>query len=156
MLVQLVAFIRYAAGGAGLYLSLSYLHSNVTEAVAIASVSAVGMVGVLSFVSHVLLHTQDAKRIGFSAKNVDFQFEVGFANLAFGVVAIMSYFLNWGLHANTALLLAYAFYLFQAGILHTAKSLFGKKIDMVHLLRGGIITFVYSGTMFYIAFQAIK
>lgn len=148
--------MRYVAGGLGLYISLNYLNSNVNEAVAIASLSAVGMVGILSFISHVLLHTQDAKRIGFSTKNVDFQFEVGFANLAFGVVAITSYLLDWGLQVNTSLILAYAIYLFQAGILHAYKSLFGKKIDIVHLIRGGVITFIYSGTMFYIAFQVLK
>lgn len=156
MLVQFVAFIRYAAGGLGLYIGLNQLSTNVNDAIAITCLSTVGIVGVLSFVSHVLLHTGDAKRIGFSTKNVDFQFEVGFANLAFGVVAIISYFLNWGLQTNIALILAYALYLFQAGILHTTKSLFGKKIDMVHLIRGGLITFIYSGTMFYIAFQSIQ
>ena len=155
MLVKIVAFARYAAGGLGLYIGLSHLSSNLTYAVAITSLLSVGAVGVLSFVSHVLLHAQDAKRIGFSTKNVDFQFEVGFANLALGVTAIISYCAHWGLAANTALILAYALYLSQAGILHTVKSLRGKKIDMVHLIRGGAITFIYSGAMLYIALKAI-
>jgi hypothetical protein len=155
MLVKLVAITRYVAGGGGLYIGLSQLHSNLTDAVAIASLSAVGIVGVLSFVSHVLLHKQDAKRIGFETNTVSFQFEVGFANLALGVTAIISYFAHWGIQANTALILAYAIYLFQAGVLHTAKSLSGKKKDVVHLIRGGVTTFVFSGLMLFVVFKSV-
>jgi hypothetical protein len=155
MLNKLVVFVRYAAGGGGLYIGLSQLHSDLPHAVAIACLGAVGVVGTLSFVTHVLLHEQDAKRIGFETKTVSFQYEVGFANLAFGITAIISYFGNWGLQVNTALILAYAIYLFQAGVLHTAKSLAGKKKDMTHLVRGGLITFAFSGAMLYVAFRSV-
>ena len=152
---KLVVIIRYALGGGGLYFALTQLKSDPTNAAAIASMTAVGCVGVLSFVTHVLLHEQDAKRIGFETKTVSFQYEVGFANLAFGLSAIVSYVAHWGVQADTILIFGYALYLLQAGMLHTAKSLKGKKKDITHFIRGGIITFVFSGAMLYLVAQVV-
>lgn len=147
--------MRYALGGGGLYLAMTRLPSDLPNAVALATLTAVGIVGTLSFVSHVLLHKQDAKQIGFSTKTASFQFEVGFANLAFGVVAIISYFADWGLQANTVLLLAYALYLLQAAILHAYTARANKKTRQTNLVRSGL-TFIFSGLMLYIVSQAIS
>ncbi len=154
MLVKLISIARYAIGGGGLYLALSQLHSNLPHAVALASLTAVGFVGTLSFVSHVFLHEGDAKRIGFSAKTPSFQFEVGFANLAFGLTAIISYYADWGLRANTALLLAYAIYLFQAGVLHAYTGRASKKTRQANLIRAGL-TFIFCGAMLYVVLEAV-
>lgn len=154
MLEKAVNFTRYAVGGGGLYVGLSQLNSDLANGVAIVSLCAVGVVGVLSFVSHVLLHEQDAKAIGFSKNTPGFQFEVGFANLAFGLVALISYFSNWGLRVNTALILGYGLYLLQAGFLHLYNSKANKKVFKVNLIRAGV-TFAYSGTMLYIVFKSI-
>jgi hypothetical protein len=147
--------LRYILGGGGLYLALAQLNSDLPKAVALASLTAVGIVGIMSFVSHVLLHEQDAKQIGFKANTVSFQFEVGFANLAFGVVALISYFAHWGLRANTVLLLSYALYLFQSAILHAYTARTGKKARKANLIRAGL-TFIFSGLMFYIVAHAIN
>lgn len=155
MLAKFVNIARYALGGGGLYLAIAELNTDLTQAVALATLSAVGIVGTLSFVSHVLLHGEDAKRIGFSAKTPSFQFEVGFANLAFGVVAFISYFAHWGLQANTVLLLAYALYLLQAAALHAYTGRTNKKTRKANLIRAGL-SFVFSGLMLYIVTQAIS
>lgn len=138
-----------------MYIALTQLNSDVSHAVATATLTAVGFVGVLSFVSHVFLHAQDAKQIGFRANAPSFQFEVGFANLAFGVVALISYFAQWGLRTNTALLLAYALYLLQAAILHAYTARASKKTRKANLTRAGL-TFVFSGLMLYVAVQALR
>ncbi len=154
MLAKSVNIIRYVLGGGGLYLALGQLHSDLPKAAALASLTAVGFVGVLSFVSHVLLHKQDAKQIGFKTDSVSFQFEVGFANLAFGVVAFISYFAHWGLRANTVLLLSYALYLFQSAILHVYTARANKKTRQANLIRAGL-TFVFSGMMLYIVAKVL-
>lgn len=154
-MVKLISYIRYALGGGGLYIALSQASTDISQGVATASLFAVGVVGVLSFISHVLLHEGDAKLIGFSSKTPSFQYEVGFANLAFGVVAILSYCQDWGIQANAALLLAYALYLLQAGVLHLIESRKKKKMRGVNLSRA-ILTFVFSGLMLYIAVLAIR
>jgi len=154
MMVKLVSYVRYGLGGGGLYLAFSQMPSNIAQAVATATLFTVGIVGILSFVSHALLHEGDAKMIGFSSKTPSFQFEVGFANLAFGAVAVLSYFQQWGIRANTALLLAYSLYLLQAGILHFIESRRTKKMSQTNLIRA-LVTFGFSGAMLYIALQAI-
>jgi len=153
-MVKLIFYVRYILGGGGLYLALGQLQGDVSQATATATLFAVGFVGVLSFVSHALLHEGDAKMIGFSSKTPSFQYEVGFANLAFGVVAIVSYFQNWGIQANATLLLAYSLYLLQAGALHLIESRQKKKLRRTNLIRASL-TFVYSGFMLYIAVLAI-
>lgn len=155
IMVKLVAYIRYIIGGGGLYLAVNYLQTDIIQATATATLFTVGVVGLLSFVSHVLLHEGDAKLIGFSSKTPSFQYEVGFANLAFGIVAMLSYFQNWGIKANAALLLAYALYLLQAGILHFMESRKNKKMRRANLIRA-LVTFAFSGTMLYVAFVAIN
>lgn len=56
-------------------------------------------------------------------------FEVGFANLAFGLTGFLPALAEWETHAQVVVLLGYALYLFQAacltdtGILRTRKSL---------------------------------
>lgn len=154
-MVKLVSYIRYIIGGGGLYIALSQMSNSVSKATATATLFAVGVVGLLSFVSHALLHEGDAKMIGFSSKTPSFQYEVGFANLAFGAVAVLSYFQQWGIRANAALLLAYALYLLQAGVLHLVESRRNKKMSRTNLIRASL-TFVFSGLMLYIAITAIN
>lgn len=155
MAARIFNLLRYVLGGGGLYLALGQLHTDLPQAVALASLTAVGFVGVLSFVSHVLLHKQDAQQIGFKTNSVSFQFEVGFANLAFGIAAFISYFAHWGLRANTVLLLSYALYLIQAAILHTYTARTDKKTRQANLTRAGL-TFVFSGLMLYIVIRALN
>ncbi len=154
-MVKLVFYVRYILGGGGLYVALSQMPNDISQALATATLFSVGIVGILSFISHVLLHEGDAKMIGFSGKTPSFQYEVGFANLAFGVVAVLSYLMLWGIKANTTLLLAYALYLLQAGILHFVESRKSNNMSRANLIRA-ILTFIFSGLMLYIVFQAIS
>jgi hypothetical protein len=155
MLAKVTAFLRYVAGAVGLFIGLSLINTNLNEAVAITALTTVGLVGTISFFSHFIFHAEDAKIVKLKAKGDDFQFEVGFANLAFGLTAIASYVLKWGIVANTVLILAFSIYLFQAGILHSTRALGGKKKDIAHFVRGGLVTFIYCALMLYVVFRAI-
>jgi len=155
MKAKLLLFVRYTIGGVGLYLGLAQAHSDIANAVAIATLMAVGIVGILSFVSHVLLNQQDAKQIGFAAKESSFQYEVGFANLAIGVAAVISYCANWGIRANATLLFVYSLYFLQAGILHVYTAVISNKRRAANLKRA-IPTFIFSAALYYLFYLAIS
>lgn len=156
-MVGFIAIARYVFGAVGLGMGYYYFTSgDASKGAAIACLGAVGLVGLVSFISHVIFHKQDAKRIGLATENPAFQYEVGFANLAFGIVSFISYYANWGVMVNAILILTFALYLFQAGILHTIVSFSGGKHDIKHFLRGGLLTFLYSGFMIYFAIIAIN
>jgi hypothetical protein len=75
------------------------------------------VVGLISFASHVIFYKSDPERLGWSSDHPAFQFEVGFANLAFALAAFTAFFLNWGVAAEAAIVLGYALYLVQAMLL---------------------------------------
>lgn len=154
--VGIISIIRYVVAGIGFFFGFYFLsEGNLSLAIGIVALATVGIVGLISFISHVIFHKADAKRIGFENQNPGFQFEVGFANLALGLVAIVSYLANWGIIANTVLILTFAVYLFQAGILHTWKSFSGKEKNIGHFLKRGLVTFFYSGMMLFFAVTGI-
>ena len=83
--------ITWVIGSIGFWNAFSSLGSgDVESATQWISAWAVGGVGLLSFVRHAVFHRSDALRMGwdYGARN-DFQIEVGFANIAWGVVAIV-------------------------------------------------------------------
>jgi len=149
-----MSYTRYGIGSIGLYLALAQAPTDISKATATTCLLVVAVVGILSFVSHVFLHKQDANRIGFKPGSASFQFEVGFANLAFGLTALASYWADWGLQANTVIILAYALYLLQSGLLHLYTATQNKKTRRTNVIRGSL-TMVFSVSMLYIAHAAI-
>jgi hypothetical protein len=112
--------ITWVIGGIGFWNAFNSLGSgDVESATQWISAWAVGGVGLLSFVRHAVFHRSDALRMGwdYGARN-DFQIEVGFANLAWGVVAIVGILQGWGTQALGALVLLVGIYMIQAAALH--------------------------------------
>lgn len=73
---------------------------------------AVGVAGILSFVRHSLMHRGDAARMGWDTGATNpFQIEVGLANLAWGVLAVVAVVLSWGLAVYSACFLVFGFYM---------------------------------------------
>ena len=115
-LMQLTWFI----GGVGFWNGFNALGSdNVESAIQWIAAWAVGGVGLLSFIRHAVFHRSDALRMGWDLgfRN-DFQIEVGFANLAWGIVAIVGLLQGWGTEALGALVLLVGIYMLQAAMLH--------------------------------------
>jgi hypothetical protein len=90
---------------------------DAASALEVVTPTAVGLVG------HFLFHESDAKRLGWESNRADFQYEVGFANRAFALVA---YFGGWAVAAQVAVVLGYGLYLLQAALLHTWQSVYGE------------------------------
>jgi len=78
----------------------------------------VGLVGVFSFLRHTIFYRSDQARIGWTQEDPQFQMEVGWANLAIGMLALLSGTLQWGLFAYGISFLTYGVYLFGSLVTH--------------------------------------
>lgn len=84
---------------------------------------SVGAVGVIAFVRHSVFHRGDAARMGWDmGRRNDFQIEVGFANLAWGITGLLSWLLSWGTAAQGAITLIFGLYMLQAAGLHVVNA----------------------------------
>jgi hypothetical protein len=96
---SILMWLTYLVGGVG-YLIGTYTLQADPPSLSIAALLAVTATGILSFFRHAVFHRSDAVRGGwdYGTRN-NFQIEVGLANLAWGVFALLAVVLNWGLIA---------------------------------------------------------
>lgn len=154
-MAEIISIISMLVGAIGIFFGFFYLSSNPLEALGIVTVTTVGVVGVLAFIRHVIFHKSDAKRLGWETERPDWMFEVGFANLAFGLMGFLSVLEGWGMHAQIVVLLGYALYLFQAACLHGYRYFADKKKSPARLWRSFIATLLYVGMMAFFAISAL-
>ena len=114
---RLVMISTYLVGGIGLAIGFGTVQQTPAE-LTLACLLSVGAVGVLSFVRHSLMHRSDAARMGwdYGVRN-NFQIEVGIANLAWGIVAILAVILGWGLAVESALVLTLGIYITSVALM---------------------------------------
>ena len=74
-----------------------FIFTNPDLTVRIAAAVLVGAVGVLSFVRHSVYFASDQVRMGWHQDRPEFQLEVGYANLAIGIWALVAAVLGRGL-----------------------------------------------------------
>lgn len=145
MPAKILAILRIGVVTAGIALAFYWLFGgNPVYALNVVTLSTVGIVGLISFASHVIFYKSDAARLGWTADQPAFQFEVGFANLAFALGAFAAYFWGWGVNAEVAIVLAYALYLLQGMILFIWRVFKEKKPQLWYnvvafLLFGGMM-----------------
>src|ERR671911_903868 len=104
LIAWVLHILELIAGIFGVVVGISRL-PDAASALAIVTPTAVGLVGLLAFVRHFVFHQSDAKRLGWESIRAEFQYEVGFANLAFALVAFMACFGGWGVAAPGAVVL---------------------------------------------------
>jgi hypothetical protein len=127
---------------------------DAASALAVVTPTAVGLVGLLAFVRHFLFHESDAKRLAWEPIRPEFQDEVGFANLAFALVALLAYFGGWAVAAQVAVVLGYGLYLLQAALLHTWQSMHGGG-RLRRLLQSALPALAFSILIIYLAVEAM-
>jgi hypothetical protein len=89
----------YVIGGIGMFFAFLAL-SQQGKGLAFGALLAVGVTGILSFIRHAIFNRSDAVHGGWDYGVTNkFQIEVGLANLAWGVFAILAVALNWGTQA---------------------------------------------------------
>lgn len=84
------------------------------------TVCGLGGVGLLSAFRHIFFPgalRDHRSELGF-ANDTFFEMEAGFANLAFGVAALVTGFADWGVHAMATVAIAYGIYLSGAAVTH--------------------------------------
>lgn len=145
-------WLGYALGSAGFFLAD---WSSATEALGTITLFTVGGVGTASFLRHVVFARGDAARLGWSNEAAsNFQLEVGFANLAFGVTAIWAYFGEWGTGAEVAVTFGYGVYLGQAALLHLRDFIRAEKRTAGRFAASVLTIFAISIALIYVALNA--
>lgn len=97
---------------------LGFMVGDAAEALDLVALIAVGGLGILGFVRHSIFHRADAALTGaVGERRNNFQVEVGLANLALGLVAVVAYVGHWNVAALAAVTMVYGIYLFQSGVL---------------------------------------
>ena len=106
---------------AGVFIGIFLLFVDADLAVRIAVVLLVGVVGVLSWLRHTVYYSSDQARMGWEQEHPQFQMEVGYANLAIGVVALAAAGLSWGMLAYAISFFTYGLYLLGALAIHVGE-----------------------------------
>lgn len=106
----------------GIFIGILFLFLNIDIAVRIAAAVLVGCVGIISFVRHSVYYQSDQIRMGWRQDHPEFQLEVGYANLAIGLWALVISVLNWGTLACGLTMAIYATYLLCALFLHVFEA----------------------------------
>jgi hypothetical protein len=102
MAARILAIVETVIAAAGIAAAVYCLLNGMPElALHVVTLSVVGAVGLISFATDFIVHRNGTGH------------EAGFANLAFALVAITAFFLDWGVAAEAAIVLGYALYLVQ-------------------------------------------
>ncbi len=151
----LISIVGLVVGMIGIFFGFYYLSDNPSNSLRIVTATTVGIVGVLAFVRHFFFHKSDAKRLGWETNRPDWMYEVGFANLAFGFMGLLTVFVEKGMEAQAVVLLGYAVYLFQTALLHGYRYFTGVKRSPARLWRSFLATLLYAGMMIFFAVYAL-
>ncbi|MCX6689729.1 MAG: hypothetical protein NTZ39_08615 [Methanoregula sp.] len=95
----------------GVFLGIFYLFENIDLSIRITTALLVGVVGIISFFRHSVFYLSDQVRMGWKQEHPEFQLEVGYANLAIGIWAIIVAGFNRGALACGLMLATYGTYL---------------------------------------------
>ena len=151
----IIGYLGMLFGAAGIFMGFYYLSISLQTSLGIVTLTTVGLAGVLAFVRHVIFHKSDSKRLGWETERPDWMFEVGFANLAFGVMGFLAVLASWGTQAQAVVLLGYAVYLFQAAALHGYRYFTDEKKSPARLWRSFLATLLYAGMMAFFAIYVL-
>jgi hypothetical protein len=157
MATRVLLGIRYIVIFAGLFAAYFFYFQwhDARPASEIVLFTCVGINGLLAFIAHTLLHKSDAERLGMEAANPGFQYEVGFANLAFGATAILAFLGHWGVIANTVLIFGFSLYILQAVILHLSRFVSGEKRSSSYFVGSVLANGLYAANMIFFAVAAM-
>jgi hypothetical protein len=113
--------LTYFLGGAGIALGIYALTGGGgPRALHWSLPLMVGAVGVVSLVRHSIFHVADARRAGVESDPF-YMIELGFANGAIGIVALVAFFSRWGIAAEASIMFVYALYLGMAFFIFLRK-----------------------------------
>ena len=138
----------------GIFLTIYFLFTDPGIAYRVAAAVLVGAVGVLSFLRHSVFYRSDQARMGWIQDHHEFQLEVGYANLAIGLVASAAAGLNWGPLACGLSLLTYGTYLLCALLLHAYEAVYIVEIR-ARAKKSVIYTIFFVAALYIFGFSAL-
>ena len=118
--------LTYVAGAVGVALAFYEIGSDSKLALTYIAIAYAIVMGLLSWVRHVLTWQEDAARLDDQPTPFFFQWEVGFANGAFAIAGLLAVVFDWGVGAMAAVVLGYAMYLLQAALLNGRRYFSGQ------------------------------
>ncbi len=142
--------------GIGIFVGFYLFPSRPGVSLAIVTTTCVGVVGLLAFVRHVVFFRSDAARLGWATERPDWQFEVGFANLAFGLMGFLAGLGMPGPRVQAVVLIGYAAYLAQAALLHLYRYLTDAERSPGRLWRSVVGTLLFAGMLSVFAARALR
>ena len=134
----------------GIFIGIFFLFINIDLGVRVAAAILVGVVGIISFVRHSVYYQSDQIRMGWRQDHPEFQLEVGYANLALGIWALVAAVFNWGALACGMMLAIYGTYLLCALLLHLFEAHTGEDLH-TPAYRSRVIRSVFSTGFFVLA-----
>lgn len=157
MAASIIAILRYIVIAVGIALAyyIYFTWSDAMPALEIILLTCVAFNGVISFVSHVIFHEADAKRLGLESSSTGYQFEVGFANLAIGLSALAAFLFQWGISAYIVLVLCFSLYIMQAVVFHFWRFIKRERSDAGYLWGSVVLSAIYVANMLFFALAAI-
>lgn len=154
-MVRFLSLSRILVSSAGIFFTFWFFGSgDVHLAFQVLVLSSVIYMGLTGFVSHVFFAEEDARRLGWDITERSFQYEVGFANLAFALAAVVTMVAGLSPEARLVTVMAYAFYLLQASGLHLKKYL-TKRRETGYLIRSVLLPMVLEVMMIGFAFVGL-
>ncbi len=138
----------------GIFVTIYFLFINPDLAYRVAAATLVGVVGLLSFLRHSVFYRSDQARMGWAQDRPEFQLEVGYANLAIGLIALMAAGLNWGPLACGLSLLTYGTYLLCALLLHAYEAMYVVEIR-ARATKSVINTAFFVAALYIIGYLAL-
>ena len=154
-MVKWIGIGGWIAAGIGVFFGFFYLGADPAKSLAIVTVMTAGVEGITGWVRHYIFSEQDAKRLGWETDRPDWMWEVGFANLAFGFMALLAVSADWGVKAQALVLLGYALYLVQAAMLHLYRYLTDEVRSRARLYRAVMMTLIIVAMMTFFAVYAL-
>lgn len=150
-IARVLMYLTYAAGAAGLIIATSTV-TDTPPTLSLGALLAVGGGGLLSFLRHAVFNRSDAKRMGwdFGGRN-NFQIEVGIANLAWGLLAILAVVLDWGLRAEAASFLVFGLYMTAVAVM-IAIPWEGERSRPLAMV---LTMLIFGGFMLYVGFAGM-
>jgi hypothetical protein len=149
--------LTYIAGGAGVALAFYEIGDDSKLALTYITVAYAVVIGLLSWVRHVLAWKADAARLAADDQpNPFFQWEVGFANGAFAVAGLLAVVFDWGVAAMAVAVLGYAMYLLQAALLNGRRYFSGQSRTAARLWGSLVGSGALAVLVIVIAFWALS
>ena len=136
----------------GIFIGIFFFFINIDITIRITAAILVGVVGIISFFRHSVYYKSDQIRMGWHQDHPEFQLEVGYANLALGIWALVASVFNWGALACGMMLAIYATYLLCALLLHLFEAHAWEDLH-IPANRQRVIKSVFS-TGFFVVFLA--